>query len=407
VPSRTPKVAIPAVHDLLAKSDQELRQQHSRFEKLSSEFESLKNSYIQLSNVNDDLQQSLQHVSTRYSHIALKYIQPYADRNRTQYNDRDEHSIKQVMRPMLQDALDAAPLREQVQNLQKEMLSKVEKIQAMSDDELAREFRALASAIKSLSRKMRLKGDIDVHDLLGTPLLLSGVSSEHWQGRARKSYMEAWMWATLLRRVFLQPFAVFGSKCEAILNIWQNMFDAPYCHDQSYPTSASEAWRFTTVERLIEMVGEQLVTDGTYDEMLQHTNSKAAQELSASVIQARTQTLDNLETGLGLASTSFDTMKVREIVDKAYTLALQMVRQRARVQITYPSIGVDFNMKEMSPIETADNEDIQDGVVLLIVNPGLTKWGDTHAKHLDQRYDIVSSLVQAKPARPVDGIPHS
>ncbi|KAJ8113128.1 hypothetical protein OPT61_g4673 [Boeremia exigua] len=86
------------------------------------------------------------------------------------------------------------------------------------------------------------------------------------------------------------------------------------------------------------------------------------------------------------------------IVDRAFTLALEMSLQNCRFQVTYPSAGAKFHDGSMSSLPDLDGEDISDGIVAFVVNLGLTKWGDAHGKMLDQRYDVVSALVQLEPA---------
>ena len=53
----------------------------------------------------------------------------------------------------------------------------------------------------------------------------------------------------------------------------------------------------------------------------------------------------------------------------------------------------------MTSVPDRDGDDINDGVVAFVVNPGLTKWGDARGEKLDERYDIVPCLVQLEPMR--------
>jgi hypothetical protein len=53
----------------------------------------------------------------------------------------------------------------------------------------------------------------------------------------------------------------------------------------------------------------------------------------------------------------------------------------------------------MTSVPDRDCEDIEGGFVAFVVNPGLTKWGDARGLHLDQRNDIVPSLVQLEATR--------
>jgi hypothetical protein len=39
-------------------------------------------------------------------------------------------------------------------------------------------------------------------------------------------------------------------------------------------------------------------------------------------------------------------------------------------------------------------DDVDNGIVAFVINPGLTKWGDVHGKAFDYRYDIVPARVQ-------------
>jgi hypothetical protein len=52
------------------------------------------------------------------------------------------------------------------------------------------------------------------------------------------------------------------------------------------------------------------------------------------------------------------------------------------------SLGVTTGL-----VSIPDSEEVPEGRVAFIVNPGLTKWGDAHGKCLDQRLDIVPALV--------------
>jgi hypothetical protein len=52
---------------------------------------------------------------------------------------------------------------------------------------------------------------------------------------------------------------------------------------------------------------------------------------------------------------------------------------------------------ERTSIPNIDGEETDEGVVAFVINPGLTKYGDAHGKNLDQRYDIVPSLVLLDP----------
>ena len=101
-----------------------------------------------------------------------------------------------------------------------------------------------------------------------------------------------------------------------------------------------------------------------------------------------------IESGLALITPSVDSNRVSGIVDKAFALAMQMSLQRSRPQVTFPRIGSAFNKAEMSPVADDEDDDVQYEYVALVVAPGLTNWGNSHGKNLDDRYDIVRAMVQ-------------
>jgi hypothetical protein len=112
-----------------------------------------------------------------------------------------------------------------------------------------------------------------------------------------------------------------------------------------------------------------------------------------------------IESGLALITPSVDSNRVNRIVDKAFALAMQMSLQRSRLQVTFPRIGSAFNKAEMSPVADNEDDDVQYEYVALVVAPGLTKWGNSHGKNLDDRFDIVHAMVQLEvPSEIMEGI---
>ncbi|KAH7093077.1 hypothetical protein FB567DRAFT_575852 [Paraphoma chrysanthemicola] len=386
-----------ATHKLTTRED-ELRALQSSFNMLEADFQRTAQHLSRVRQERDEIKYESNHVSSRYHFIVDHYLEPYAQHIGTHYDDTDGESMVLVLRPLTSNAFKAESLggetihlREQVQSLQKEMLAKVEKVQAVSDRQFEQDFRALASSIKSLSRLTRLTDAVDIVEALGQPRLLQNVLSHHLSGRVRnKCLIEIYLWSTLLDMVFENPFKVFGSYCDAKSEMWTDMFGSDFFSRWPTPTTLSETWRYTVAERVVQMVGGDLVCEGK----IKQGNRHERQDIEDSVLEARLHVAKCIETGLAQISSAMDVSLINEIVDKAFALGLQMTLQRPRLQITYPLLGSRFVKEYMKCDSLDDGEELSDGSVALVINPGLTKWGDALGKELEQRYDIVPSLVE-------------
>lgn len=337
--------------------------------------------------------------SLRYKHIINNYLQPYSQHLGTYFDDTNAYTIKAVLNPMFRGALEADHLKDELQNLQKEMLSQVEKIYAQTDDQFAQQFRALSSAIKSLSRMTRLSENVNLVEILSSLPLVEDVLPHHWTGRGRKkSFIEACIWSSLIQMIFCNPFAIFGKSSSRMNRAWQNMFGPEHHYGWPFPTSSCETWRYTTVERLAEIADPDNITKGEVKKVHKQPRALVQEDVQSSTIQARAQVIGYIRAGLEQVSSAADASQIRDIVDKAFDLARQMSLQRSRIQVTYPKTGAVFNKGEMSCMPGPNGEELDHGVVAFVANPGLTKWGDALGKNLNHRYDIVPALVQLEPA---------
>jgi hypothetical protein len=90
----------------------------------------------------------------------------------------------------------------------------------------------------------------------------------------------------------------------------------------------------------------------------------------------------------------FDCERLKPVIQKAFTLAVDIFSQRCRFQVMWPQLDEEYFLGVTTGlVSIPDSEEVQEGRVAFIVNPGLTKWGDAHGKCLDQRLDIVPALV--------------
>jgi len=130
----------------------------------------------------------------REEELAMQQAKQYKLEKEVCYDDTDGNTMMSLLRPLLTDAMEAGRLRAQVHSLQKEMLASVEKVQAISDEQFAQDFRALASGVKALSQITHLTAGVNIFEILGSPVLLENVLSHHWIDRGRKKlFVEAYL----------------------------------------------------------------------------------------------------------------------------------------------------------------------------------------------------------------------
>lgn len=152
------------------------------------------------------------------------------------------------------------------------------------------------------------------------------------------------------------------------------------------PSEPAEQWRRNTLECLVGSKSNQIIVEGKVD----HTSVAAAQYIE----DKRKFIVDNIGEPLTRLFPSLDSSKIYPIVDKAFNLALRMFLQQCRFQIVFPELGEQYiagSTAEMTSHTDSDEGPV--GSVGFVVNPGLAKWGDAHGKNLDQRLDLVPSLV--------------
>jgi hypothetical protein len=404
-----------ALRDTLAGREDELRAEKAKFKDLEHEHRKNQETLVDLNERYKELKKESKWNTERYKHIIENYFRPFEQHIGHRYDDKNGPSIKAFLQPVFYSAAEAIALRdririlekehqesgrmrEKLQALQSEMLARVEKVQAVSDEQFAKDFRVLVNMIKTLSRMIDYFEEVDPTDKLGMPILLDGVSARHWDGRSRmKSFIEPYVWSLLIHHVFQNPFSIFRDEGESVSEVWRKMFGTGHWHAWPCPTSSSETWRFTTVEKFWEMASPNT---HEYDgDGMQPVDDNSARKLGASIMEANETVFSIIVSGLANVASAYDMSQIRLIVEKAFALSKQMSIQRCRLQVTFPSIGYSFVEGEMVQVRDDDEEDIN-GVVDFIHHPGLTKWGDAYGKNFDHKFDIVPSLVQVKPEKP-------
>ncbi|KAJ4360577.1 uncharacterized protein N0V89_001143 [Didymosphaeria variabile] len=290
-------------------------------------------------------------------------------------------------------------LQEHVTILQQELLSNVEKASIVSDEHFTQDFRWLASSIKTLSRNIRFPADIDLADIpaIKSARLLNNVDKAHWNGRGRKkALIEAFLWSVLIYQVFGSPFGIAGPGCASEINDWwAKLFGRNHVADWPLPGDLAERWRSMTVEQVVKLGGKEAITRGI---ITTEQGAAIRQDILDSILKGRTSAYKLITETLGELSPATDFLQVPVIIDKAFSLALEMNIQRCRLQAVYPKIGDLYSQGEPSYLKSnLNDEEADEGTVAVIVNPGLVKWGDGHGKNLDQELVLVPCDVIIAP----------
>jgi hypothetical protein len=442
--TRYADVGLSKLHDTIHSLHTEAKKQEHRYSSLSGHVRKLKNDKREMEDRNESQDADLKNLKERYDKVLSIAVLPYARSKGIGFNQQTGEPVEAILRRLIQDALRAEipptrtviqtpasrhtdahvqnliaqwkasnleiqdlrkripeledqeqDLRAQVQDLQTELLSRVDETGAVSDDQLAQDFRTLISMVRTLSRMISFDSSVDVVEILASPGFLQDVSPHHWRGRARKKrFIEAWTWTVLYQMIFESPFSIFEADGNRVDEIWKAIFGCGHLLDWPSPSSASELWRYTTTEQLVKMVGETAIVQGLGDRKMEG--------LSKIVLDARSYVQSIVEAHMHSIDPKADTTQIGRIIDKAFKLAMIMSLQHSRLQMTFPKVGAEFVMASMVVVPDRDGEDISDGIVAYVTHPGLTKWGDARGENYEHRLDIVSSLVQLEDA----GIKH-
>lgn len=256
----------------LSKEDHRYHSLDGNFRKLTGEHNQLQDEFKLLKSVHNTLQFDNNTLKTEVGiakdksyHIFNTYVRPYACKRGIRVRDDFYETLDDVFEPMTRDALRAndlqgivdnlqsrvndlqievqqrcsqaqaleqelakmevsqtavQSLRNQVYILQQQLLTRVDKVHIVSDDQFANNFHNLVAMVKSLSRSVRITKDTNVLEALDKRGLLLYVKDQQWNTRARKKlFIEAWIWSVLIEIVFKTPFAILGDVGASIAEL--------------------------------------------------------------------------------------------------------------------------------------------------------------------------------------------
>jgi len=179
---------------------------------------------------------------------------------------------------------------------------------------------------------------------------------------------------------------IFGEEYTDLSSSFTKLFGKSGIDRWPLPSEAAERWRSNTVDSIVSKIGK----DNFLNKLVEVQDQKLANSAWHQRLWAAKLIFENLK----LEDLPENVTHISRIINKAVALALQMFIQRSRIQLTIPKIGENYRQGSSASLNVMpDCEDVELGTVMFILNPGLTKWGDVHGKNLDQRTDLVPSLV--------------
>ncbi|KAF1969592.1 hypothetical protein BU23DRAFT_394040, partial [Bimuria novae-zelandiae CBS 107.79] len=377
------------------------------FNELQHEAADAEEQRSQLKSEKKELKRENRHLHDIHVATAEQLLGPYAEATGTELKKAD------TLQCILRDALDGRvfkqqvplyqqqivslqnkekSLREQVGALQQELLSNVYKAGIVSDEYFTQEFRWLATSIKTLSRNIHFPSDLHLFDIheFKSAVLLKDVEEAAWNGRGRKkAVMESFIWSALITAVFSSPFGIFGPYGNEVNGFWTNIFGN--CHARNWPTpcDVAERWRCVTVEHLVECSGKEVIMQGL---------TTGPDPFRDGILALRQDVSEHIFETLSKISPSTDFSQLPVIINKAYSLAIDMNTQRCRLQVVFPDIGHAYSQGQPWYLKSIlEEEELEEGGVAFIVHPGLVKWGDGHGKNLNHDLVLVPCEVYIDP----------
>jgi len=175
---------------------------------------------IDMESWNDDLQNTIKHL---YSEC----FKPYIRKKQLDVNLGHLSAASKIIPSLLPDAMEADDLRaqvrslkDQVDGLQQQLVSTIEKYEVVSDEQLVQDFNKLVSAIKALSRSIKTD---NATSLLQTEtsqslLIFMGIDERRCSEVVRKKCIaEAFIWGVIYHFIFRGPckFENTSIRCQS------------------------------------------------------------------------------------------------------------------------------------------------------------------------------------------------
>ncbi|OCK81695.1 hypothetical protein K432DRAFT_403556 [Lepidopterella palustris CBS 459.81] len=279
--------------------------------------------------------------------------------------------------------------------LQQALLTTVDRFQPLEDSMLQLRFRTLKNLVVRLSRtRFEVEGGTLGQAFDQNSFIQIAPKKHH------RFVLESFIWATIVDRLFSTPFKVFGDQSSVFADTWSHMFQNNQTQSGGgftwpEPDILSEKWRYTTFETLRRDLDQT------------NTNRHAASKQIMRSYQDNSSTVKNvLSAGVAKVTSEDKDADISSIVDEACSLALDFGIERCRLQLTAPQpneLVSMFNPGAYEDHNDRNDPSLTEGIVELVISPGLRKMGDGRGGRLDQVIDLCPAAIYMR--APSNGAP--
>jgi hypothetical protein len=130
-------------------------------------------------------------------------------------------------------------------------------------------------------------------------------------------------------------------------DLWSSMFDAETPRSWLNLSLRCESWRYSKAEQIVGVVGHDTITCDE-EKHARAAEKFPSQVLTLAILRARDEFGKTIRSHLSTSSPTTDLPQIQNLVDKAFILAGEMSLQRSCLQVTYPTVGNDFDKAGMS-----------------------------------------------------------
>ena len=196
--------------------DVDLEDVYKQNESFQIQLRTMKSERDQLNVENQKLQEKCEHSSKRWKEVHEIYIVPWAQKKSRGVVPPRVSAIIAAIASMAQDSLEidilhdkAHSAKQQVQALQQQLLSNVEKVEVISDEHFVQQFQSLAASIKTFSRTAiqlsKASEILTIGEILNATLSRD-VNPDYWTTSIRKKgLIEAFVWSVMWDTIFSNP----------------------------------------------------------------------------------------------------------------------------------------------------------------------------------------------------------
>jgi len=291
--------------------------------------------------------------------------------------------------------------------LTEEMLAGRDRFQPATDGDIKSKMNKLREDVKALAREMNPKQISEktfAGTLEGKQLALAKVEKT-WARSLRAPILQSSIWRVLIRHILGTPFVVFGKEGAQVEFTWRILFGEPasehdsksvvpssgdeelneeeeYYPEKLKPEEFCEKWKSMTAIRLKDKAAENSVYTG-------REAKKALQKMLYALSDSSNQPseepswLNDLKT----------------VLYSAIDLAVVMAQQRSRLELFVPDLRkIAASIDHCCDGKTMDFDEGVEGPLsgspVLIVTPGLRKWGDGFGSNLASCVDLEAAQVK-------------